>query len=380
MSENTLVSRKVSSITCILHRSLRKRISDHLKRIGIAGAYVEVAKNVRQLIRPRPFGLPGTTKQLHGSSSEIVRFTVDRQDSRDVVNSLINAGELDIHGRGMIFSQEVEEYSRLETPQLIHEKMHEEERKTDHPLLPDLSLITCILSKPGSSEGLSRIALDLGTCVPIVSNGRGTGMRDKLGLVRITIPPEKEMVQLIVPEYDDDNIIRLLIEEGRLNYPGRGFLYSTPIKAGLVDTKLRLGRQEYAASIEQIISAIDELKASTSWRKRFSGLEGSFSAFAQSLLQGYKEIVITCREGKSDFLVERAMEAGAPGATISRLSRLKLQRQEGQSAASERAIICVPADISDQVTDSLVHCANDGTNEVDSIRIHDTSHVFTHMS
>ena len=74
------------------------------------------------------------------------------------------------------------------------------------------------------------------------------------------------------------------------------------------------------------------------------------------------------------------MEAGAPGATISRLSRLKLQRQEGQSAASERAIICVPADISDQVTDSLVHCANDGTNDVDSIRIHDTSHVFTHMS
>jgi nitrogen regulatory protein PII len=380
MSENPLNPLKVSSITCILHRSLRKRISDHLKSIGIASAYVEVAKNVRQLIRPRSFGLPGSTRQLHDSPSEIVRFTVAREDSPEVVNSLIHAGELDIHGRGMIFSQEVEEYSRHETPELRRENMHEKGRESNHPLLPDLSLITCILSKPGSSEDLSRIALELGTCVPVVSNGRGTGMRDKLGLVRITIPPEKKMVQLIVPEYDDDNIIRLLIEEGRLNYPGRGFLYSTSIKAGLVDTKLRLGRQEYAASIEQIISAIDELKASTSWRKRFSGLEGSLSASAQSLLQGYREIVITCREGKSDFLVERAMDAGAPGATISCLSRLKLQKQEGQSAASERAIICVPEGISDRVTDSLVNYANDESNGVESIRIHETSHVFTHMS
>jgi nitrogen regulatory protein PII len=380
MSEHPLTPRKVSSITCIIHRSLRKRISEHLKNIGIASTYIEVAKNVRQLIRPRLFGLPGTTKQLHDSPSEIIRFTVARQDSREVVNSIISAGELDTHGRGMIFSQEVKEYSRQETPELMHEKMHEKGGETDHSLLPDLSLITCILSTPGSSEELSRIALDLGTCVPVVSNGRGTGMRDKLGLVRITIPSEKEMVQLIVPEYDDDNIIRLLIEEGRLNYPGRGFLYSTLIKAGLVDTKLRLGRQEYAASIEQIISAIDELKASTSWRKRFSGLEDSFSASARSLLQGYREIVITCREGKSDFLVERAMDAGAPGATISRLTCLRLQKKEEQSAASERAIMCVPKDISDQITDSLVHCANDENDGVDSIRIHDTSHVFTHMS
>lgn len=376
MSESLLTPRKVSRITCIVHRSLRKKISEHLQKIGITLAYVEVGKNVRQLIRPRPFGLPGTTTQLHDAPSEIVRFTVARRDSREVVNSLISAAELDIHGRGMIFSQEVAEYSRYGPPELSHEKGTE----AHYSLLPDLSLITCILSRPGSSEELSDIALDLGTCVPIVSIGRGTGMRDNLGLVRITIPPEKEIVQLIVPEYDDDNIIRLLIEEGRLNYPGRGFLYSTPIKAGLVDTKLRIGRQEHAASIEQMISAIDELKASTSWRKRFTGLEGSLSASTRRLLQGYREIVVICREGKSDHLVERAMDVGAPGATISRLTRLRLQKVEEESAASERAVICVPKDVSNEVMEALIDSAQDGTGEVDSIHIHNTSHVFTYMA
>lgn len=376
MNENPFIRREVSSITCIMHRSLRKKIREHLQRIGFASAYVEVGKNVRQLIRQRPFGLPGTTKQLQDSPSEIVRFTVSRQQSREVINSLISAGELYTPGRGMIFSQEVNEYSRHEPPELLPAK----DRETHYSLLPDLSLITCILSKPGSSAELSRIALDLGTCVPIVSNGRGTGMRDKLGLVRITIPPEKEIVHLVVPEYDDDSIIRLLIEEGRLNYPGRGFLYSTPIKAGSVDTKLRIGRQEHAASMEQIISAIDELKASSLWRKRFTGIDGNFSASAPLLLQGYREIVVTCREGKSDLLVETAMDAGAPGATISRVTRLKLQKQEEQSAASERAVICVPDTISQQVTDALVHSVESGKQEADSIRIHDTSHVFTHMA
>jgi len=376
MNENPFIRREVSSITCIVHRSLRKQIAEHLEKIGIISAYVEAGKNVRQIVRSRPFGLPGTTTQLHDAPSEIFRFTVSRQHSREIIQSLINAGELHIHGRGMIFSQEVDEYSRHEVPELLPA----EDTETRHSLLPDLSLITCILSQPGSSEELCGIALDLGTCVPIVSNGRGTGMRDNLGLVRITIPPEKEIVQLVVPEHDDDNIIRLLIEEGRLNYPGRGFLYSTPIKAGLVDTKLRIGRQEHAASIEQIISAIDEIKESTSWRKRFTGLDGIFSASAPPLLQGYREIAVTCREGKSDAFVEAAMDVGAPGATISRVTRMKLQKQEVQSAASERAVLCIPNDISDEVMDVLLNQAMSEEDKVDSIRIDDTSHVFTHIA
>jgi hypothetical protein len=53
---------------------------------------------------------------------------------------------------------------------------------------------------------------------------------------------------------------------------------------------------------------------------------------------------------------------------------------EEQSAAGERAVICVPEEVSDEVTDALIDSAHDRTREVDIIRIHDTSHVFTYKA
>jgi hypothetical protein len=58
------------------------------------------------------------------------------------------------------------------------------------PLLGDLSGIGCILPR-GLGDPIARIALELGTCVPAITFGIGTGLRDRLGLLRIAIPAER---------------------------------------------------------------------------------------------------------------------------------------------------------------------------------------------
>ena len=65
-------------------------------------------------------------------------------------------------------------------------------------LLHKLSCVVCVLSDPGSGESLAKAALDLGICVPLVTFGTGNYMRDQLGLIRITISPEKEIVHRVI--------------------------------------------------------------------------------------------------------------------------------------------------------------------------------------
>jgi nitrogen regulatory protein PII len=378
MGDTIFRDRKAAGITCIVHRSLRRQVMDFLEKIGITKIYVEVGKSERLFIKSRPFGLPGAHQTLHDSPVEIFRFSISTEDTSYVLNSLIAAAELDVQGRGMIFAQELHECGKDPLPHIpIEEKSEEIDAK--YSLLPGLSLITCILSRPGGGEELARTALELGTCVPVITNGRGTGMRDNLGLLRITIPPEKEIVQLIVPEYDADNIIRLLIEEAKMNLPGRGFLFRTPIDMGVVDTRLRIGRQEHAASIEQIISAIDELKMGTHWRKRFSSTDKNSFGDIIHLLNNYQAISFVCREGKGDSLVNRAMEAGAPGATISRISCLNLRDRESDSAARERNVICVPNNLAKKVIDALLHEEKIIEQFLDFLWIQDVPSVFSYI-
>ncbi|MFW6413933.1 MAG: hypothetical protein ACOCZS_01405, partial [Verrucomicrobiota bacterium] len=247
-------------------------------------------------------------------------------------------------------------------------------------LLPDLSLISCVLSAGERTEQIVRIALDLGTCVPIVSQGSGSGMRDYLGLLRITIPPEKDIIQLMVPEYDTESIITFLIEEGRLNLPGSGFLYSTPVEVALPDRMLRIGQQQQTASMEQIITAIDELKAGTHWRKRFAGLEQGMSGKTPSLTHNNREIVFICKEGRSDKIMDAAIKAGAGGGTISQARRLKSGKREAEdeTAAYERGIICSPAETVDTILRAINSTVKEEDITLESLQVMDVPNVYTH--
>lgn len=389
MTENHSTGEKTSRITCAVHSSLRRLMTESLSSLRLNNVLMENGKSIRQYARTRMRGLPGRKLKLNTSPVDLYRFTVTGGNNRELLKKLIAAVDLSRSGRGMIFSQSVLEYGR--SPVSPAQKMPEADLNSAHKaktggegegiLLPDLSLISCILSAGERTEQIARIALDLGTCVPVVSQGIGSGMRDYLGLLRVTIPPEKDVLQLMVPEYDTESIITFLIEEGRLNLPGSGFLYSTPVDVALPDRMLRIGQQHQTASMEQIITAIDELKAGTHWRKRFVAMEEQLTGKTPSLRHDNREIVFVCKEGRSDKLMDAAIKAGAGGGTISRARRLKTEKVEddgGETAACERGMICSPAETAETILEALSEVADKEKITLESLQLLAAPTVYSH--
>ncbi len=342
-------SRQVSSIICYVHTNLSSLIKNILFEIGIPYVLAEPGRMVRQFRQKRSFGLPGTLERLNDAPAEVFQFIVSNEDEESVVNTIVQRAELDVPGRGSIISRKIEDFSDEPLPQLANLNKAVSTRE----LIKKLSIITGILSIPGSSELIAKKALELGTCVPLITLGVGTGIRDYLGLLRITVPADKEIIQLVAPDQDADYIMRILIDEGRLNRPGRGFLYRTRGGKGLLDTSLTLGRQKHAATMEQVIAALDDLKKSTAWRKRFFSLPGSINEGIGILNGKNKEITVICAEGAAGKITRKAMEAGAGGATISRLIRLTGDSSENDYSALERCIINTNQDCTNEVLRTL---------------------------
>lgn len=379
MSKGVHTPHRVSRITCVVSNLTHQKIIEHLTKLGICRIFVENGRNVREFIKKRPFGLPGKSLTLHDYPVEVFRFTVSRENAQDVVRYLIDSLELHIPGHGMIFSQDLVEFSKFQPPVVrIPEQYLKNPPSHDYTLLDKMAYVNCVLSVPGSGENLAKIALDLGICVPFVTNGYGTDFRDNLGLIRVTISPEKEIVHLVMPEQDTDSIIRLLIEEGGLNRPGRGFIYRTPVSFGLLDTRMRIGRQEYAASIEQIIAAIDQLKAGTGWRKRLDVLDKEKIDKRFLVPSDNCELLVISEEDRIEKIIEAGLDAGATGATTTRVKRLVADEEKPSTAARVLSTISLPASITSEVVDALLQVSNIDTDNTDRLQVLDSPAAYVH--
>lgn len=374
MNETLTEPRRVARITCQVHQRVSPRITAAFRELGVDTVLVENGRTVRLHKRRRPFGLPGARFRLDDSPANVFRVTVPLESERAVMEALISAAELDVPGHGSVFSQPVYEYGGTELS-AVDTGGRDNASRT---LLQDLVLLTCILSMRNSGDQVARLALELGSCVPFVTLGSGTGVRDQLGLLRITIPPEKEIVHLLVPDHDANEIMRLLIEQGRLDRPGRGFVYQTPVGTGFLDTSLRIGQQEHAASIEQIIAAVDELKRGTGWRKRFAALEPGGGDPAGRLMLGNREIALVCSEGRAPELLDAAIAAGAAGATTSKVRRQPLTDAGGGAVARERSVMSVPRESADRIVEALIEAGSLGESPADRIQVLDAPATFSH--
>ncbi len=369
MAKGIYTPHRVSRITCIVNELLADKIIEFLKKIEVV-AYDETGRIVREHIKKRSFSFTGEIKKLESTSVRVFRFTVPRKNSELIIRAIINVGELHIPGRGTIFAQELMEFSK-EPPEFnINALADVKFEEHNFNLLNKLSYVICVLSYPGSGEQLSKIALELGISVPLITYGTGNDIRDQLGLIRITIPAEKEMVHLVMPEQDSDSIIKLLVEEGRLDKPGKGFIYQTPVSLGLIDTRMKIGKQKHPATMEQIIAAIDQLISDTSWRKRLdTDIENS--KIGKSMMpQDNCEISIISDEDRIDILRETCLEVGAAGATTSKVVP-RITKDEFVSTMI-RSAISVPAQITDNVVDKLLQISTITENNTDRIQILDS--------
>ena len=96
-------------------------------------------------------------------------------------------------------------------------------------VLTDVSLITCIVQK-GLAENIVNAAREAGAMGATVYFARGTGVRERLGLLGVAVEVEKEVINIVVSADQADRIFEKMYLAGNLNTPGMGFMYVVPLE------------------------------------------------------------------------------------------------------------------------------------------------------
>lgn len=335
-------------ITCIIKKGLTSTLLSRLAEAGVNDYGITPVRTLTLHESRRGFDLLHRFRLVE-EPGEMVHFFVRPDQEEAALEHVARGCELTVPGRGSVYSEEVELLGWVQDiPGVVSPVLE------GNPVVKQSSLvgISCVVQR-GQANEVARVALDMGLCVPAVSFGQGMGIRDRLGLLRVAIPGQKEIVHIAASRYDAETLMRMMIRAGQLERPGKGFIYMYPIRKGVVDTKITHGLTRHVASVEQIIVALDELKGDMGWRRRAHRelVQVNPDYFLLDLL----DLSVVCNEGTGKDLVKWAMKAGAGGATISRMKQFFEQgsRPKGVSSAREVCDICVAQDLMEDVISAL---------------------------
>lgn len=305
-----------AKISCAVDAALAPLVEEALEDLTVPEVFVQRGKQVSLADRSGLFGLRPSTA-VEESRAWIYRLYVPRESEGAVMRRLAETADLHLPGRGSVYAEDAEV---LRSSALEFDPARLASPAADGGAVPERHTILCCIVQRGMAEALTRTVLEMGLCVPLVSFGEGMGLRNKLGLLRITIPVEKEVVYFIVPTHDADLLEGIAVHKARLDRPGQGFIYRSVVRASAVNLRVRRGSRRHAASMEQIVAALDDIRGSAEWRRTAP----SRSRAADPRPKGEGGLVclsITAEEGSVGDFVRAAMDAGAGGATLLPLER-----------------------------------------------------------
>jgi nitrogen regulatory protein PII len=251
---------------------------------------------------------------------ELIHFLVPESETDHLMEQIAMVGKLRLYGAGSIFACDVESLTATDDFPLWREGKYTYESKSfDIRFKSDLTAIIHIAQK-GETDAITRAAIKAGAQGPTVSYIQGYGLRDRLGLLRITKQHEKELITAVVDSYDASAVFDAMAKAGRVNQPGRGFIYQVPIHKGLTNLASVFNPEKHSASIQQVIRAIDNMQGNTNWRANQLLIhDPSAEEFKQDLSGTIQDSVILnliCHRKDTEILVHEALEAGVPGASI----------------------------------------------------------------
>jgi hypothetical protein len=295
-------------------------------------------------------GLRPVTR-LEESRALLYRMYVPAEYEEGVIARIAEATDLSLGGRGCIMSQHISLYRGTHL-EFNTEKLDKLCGRQERPSYGEYALVCCTVSR-GLGNALAEAILELGVCVPVIFFGTGVGVRDRLGLMRITIPVDKDIIWFVVPRSDADLVEKTLIPRGRLDVPGQGFLYMIPIHAPVVNLRIRHGRRFHAATMEQVIAALDEVRGSSDWRRlgsRKAGMGSGENGVPKTrglFFIGEEEEVVAFRTP--------AMECGARGAPLNpvdmRYYAAHTQEQAMESHSRQLCDIITSPEVEEKILD-----------------------------
>ena len=96
-------------------------------------------------------------------------------------------------------------------------------------ILSDVELITCIVQK-GLSDDIVKAAYNAGAQGATIHYAQGSGVREKLGMLGVTVEAEKEVINIIVSSEQSNRVFDAMFLAGELDTPGKGFIYTTTLE------------------------------------------------------------------------------------------------------------------------------------------------------
>lgn len=95
--------------------------------------------------------------------------------------------------------------------------------------LTDVRLITCIVQR-GQGDTIVNAAQEAGAQGATVFYAKGSGVRERLGLLGVAVEVDKEVVNVVVSSEQLDTVFNNIYLAGQLDTPGMGFMYVTPLE------------------------------------------------------------------------------------------------------------------------------------------------------
>jgi nitrogen regulatory protein PII len=94
--------------------------------------------------------------------------------------------------------------------------------------LTDVVLITCIVQQGHGDEAI-KVAREAGVVGALVYHARGSGVRERLGLLGVAVEAEKDVVTMLAATDQRDLVMHNLYSQLGLDRPGAGVVYAVPL-------------------------------------------------------------------------------------------------------------------------------------------------------
>lgn len=101
--------------------------------------------------------------------------------------------------------------------------------KREITVLTDVALITCIVQRD-VADTIIDAARQAGAQGATIHFARGTGIRERLGVLGFAVEVEKEVINIVVSNDQVDRVFEKIYLAGQLDTPGMGIMYITPLE------------------------------------------------------------------------------------------------------------------------------------------------------
>ena len=341
--KNLEIKNNVSLVNLILPKDSLDKVSDEMQKAGAKGIFQVSARG--SILNEGGF----LAKMFPPPAPEqcLVQVLVPDSIKEQISEVAVKAGRIDRVGSGAIFSISCNDV-RHSTQFPLAESLGDSSSNGK----ATMEAICCICEK-GVAEDIAQAALSAGAPGPTVTYGEGGGIRDKIPILRMTKGPEKEFVWCVVDRADSSEVFINMARAGRITEPGRGFMYSIPVTEGIINVSSTVTNSSHGASMEQVISALDEIKGGKDWRT--SG-ESKSSTLNTTFLRDLVGLYCVVPRDHYSEVYDAILDAGAPGVSTN-FGVMADKTGEGEETCNEEwALVYTslsPSSV-DKVTESVI--------------------------